>query len=70
MAKFAYINTKNANIDYTPFEFNCKYHSCIFYEKNFDSRSKSKTTKKISFKLQDLIATYLQNFYYIQKLQK
>ena len=51
MAEFTYNNTKNANINYTSFKFNYKYHSCIFQKKNLDPYSKSKIIEKLSSEL-------------------
>ena len=39
MVKFAYNNTKNASIDYTPFELNFEYHPWVFYEEDLNPRS-------------------------------
>ena len=39
MVEFAYNNAKNVSTGHTSFELNCKYHSCIIYEKNLDLRS-------------------------------
>ena len=55
MAKIAYNNIKNVNIDYTLFELNYGYHSWVFYKKDLDFYSKSKSVEKSSFKLQNLI---------------
>ena len=67
---FVYNNVKNASISYIFFKINYKYHPYIFYKKNLNLRSKLKTTKELSFKLQNLIAIYQPNFYHAQKLQK
>ena len=55
MAEFAYNNAKNASTGYIPFNLNCRYHSCISYKKNLDSRSKSRIAKEFSSKLQKLM---------------
>ena len=70
MAEFAYNNAKNANTGHTPFELNCRYHSCVFYKEDLDLCSKLKTTEKLSSKLQNLIAVCQQNLYHVQELQK
>ena len=70
MTEFAYNNAKNASIDHSPFELNCGYHPCVFYEEDLDPYSKSKTAKKLSSKLQNLMAVCQQNLYYAQELQK
>ena len=67
MAEFTYNNAKNVNTDYTPFELNCGYHPCISYKEDLDPRSKSKIAKKLSSKLQNLIAVCQQNLYYAQE---
>lgn len=33
---FAYNNTKNASISYTPFELNCGYYPHMFFQENID----------------------------------
>ena len=58
MVEFAYNNTKNANISHIFFEFNCRYYSYISYKKNLDFHSKSRTAKKLSFKLEELMTVY------------
>ena len=68
MAQFAYNNAKNANTGHTSFKLNCGYHPCIFYEEDLDPRSKSKTMKELSSKLQNLMAICQQNLYHAQKL--
>ena len=70
MAEFAYNNAKNANIGYTSFKLNYKYHLYIFYKEDLNSHSKLKTTKKPFFELQNLIIVCYQNLYYAQKLHK
>ena len=39
MTEFAYNNAKNASTVDIPFEFNCNYHSCIFYKADINPRS-------------------------------
>ena len=51
MAEFAYNNAKNASTSYITFKFNCKYHPRVFYEDDFDPRSKLKSAKELSFEL-------------------
>ena len=69
MAEFAYNNTKNASTGYTLFEFNYRYHLCVFYKEDLDPRSKSKTIEKLSSELQKLMTVCQQNLHYAQKLQ-
>ena len=68
--KFIYNNAKNASTSYKPFELNCKYYLCIFYEKDLDSCSKLRIAEKPFSKLQELMAVCQQNLYHAQKLQK
>ena len=56
MAEFAYNNTKIASTAHTSFELKCEYHPCVFYKKDLDPRSKSKTAKELFFELQNLMA--------------
>ena len=55
MAEFAYNNAKNASTGHTSFKLNCGYHPCVSYEEDLDPRSKSKTVKKLSSKLRNLM---------------
>ena len=50
MVEFAYNNAKNASIGYISFELNGGYHPCVFYKKDLDLRSKSRTMKELSSK--------------------
>ena len=70
MTEFAYNNAKNASTSDMLFKLNYKYHPYVFYKKNFDLHSKSKTTKELSSKLWDLIRACQQNLHHAQKLQK
>ena len=45
MAEFTYNNAKNASTGHTLFELNCGYYPYVFYKKNLDLRSKSKSTE-------------------------
>ena len=56
MAEFAYYNVKTASTGYTPFELNCGYHLCVFYKKNVDPCSKSKSVDELANNLRELIA--------------
>ena len=55
MAKFAYNNAKNLSTGHTLFELNCGYYPHIFFEKDTDPRSQSKSAVELSAKLQDLM---------------
>ena len=70
MAEFAYNNAKNASTDHTFFELNCGYHPQVFYEEDLDPRSNSKTAKKLSSELRNLMAVCQQNLNHAQELQK
>ena len=70
MAEFAYKNTKNASTGYTSFKLKCGYHPRISYEEDLDPRSKSRTAKKLSSKLRELMTVCQQNLHHTQKLQK
>ena len=70
MAEFAYNNAKNASTDYMPFELNCGYHPRVFYEKDLDPRSKSRTAEELSSELRKLITVCQQNLHHAQELQK
>ena len=70
MIEFAYNNAKNTSTGYMLFKLNCKYYPCVSYEKDLDPYSKSKTAKKLFFKLQNFMAVCQQNLHHAQKLQK
>ena len=70
MAEFVYNNAKNINTSHILFKLNCGYHPCVSYEKDLDPRSKSKSAKELSSKLQELITVCQQNLYYAQEFQK
>ena len=70
MAQFAYNNAKNASTGHMPFELNCGYHPCVSFEENTDSRSQSKTAKKLSSKLRKLMNICRENLHHAQELQK
>ena len=55
IAKFPYNNVKNVSTDHTLFELNCGCYPQMFYEKNVNFRSKSKSADKLSAKLRELI---------------
>ena len=51
IAEFPYNNAKNISTGYTAFEFNCGYHSRVFYEEDLDPYSKSMTAEELFSKL-------------------
>ena len=61
MAEFAYNNTKNTSIGYTPFKLNCGYHPKISFEEDIDSRSKSRSINELAKKLKELMEVCCQN---------
>ena len=61
IAKFAYNNVKHASIEYTPFEFNYGYHSCISYKENIDPRCRSKAANELTEELRNLMAACREN---------
>ncbi len=68
MAEFAYNNAKNASTAHTPFGLNCGNHSRVFFEKDMDSRSRSRFTDKLAEELRELIEVCCQNLLYAQEL--
>ena len=70
MAKFAYNNRKNSSTGHTPFELNCSYHLCVFFEKNTDLCFQLKSADELSAELRDLMTICRENLYHAQKLQK
>ena len=70
IAEFAYNNTKNTSTGYTPFKLNYGYYLCVFFKKDTNPRSQSKTVDRLLAKLQKVITIYQKNLYYTQKLQK
>ena len=70
MAEFAYNNIKNASIGHISFELNCGYHPPVFYKKDINPRSMSKSAEKLLTKPRKLMTVYWKNLYYTQKLQK
>ena len=63
MVKFAYNNTKNASTGYTLFQFNCSYYFKVFFEKDVDPHSKSRSANKLAEKL-ELMEVCYQNLFY------
>ena len=67
MVEFTYNNAKNANINHMPFKLNFGYYPCVFFNKNTNPYSWSKSADELSAALQDLITVYWKNFYHTQK---
>lgn len=59
MAKFAYDNTKNINVDHTPIA-----------QRGYRAPSKSRLASKLADKLKKLIEVCCYNLLYVQELQK
>ena len=68
MAEFAYNNAKKASTGHTPLELNCGYYPCIFFEKDTNPCSQSKTAKELSSKLRELMTVCWNNLHHAQKL--
>lgn len=61
MVKFVYNNAKNAITGYISFKLNFGYHPRVFYKKNVDLRSKSKSVDGLLNKLKEIINMYWEN---------
>ena len=70
MDEFAYNNAKNASTGHIPFKLNNGYYLRILYKEKVDSRSKSKSTNKLSAELRKLMIVYQENLHHAQELQK
>ena len=70
MAEFAYNNAKNASTRHTPFELNCGYHPRVFFKKDTNPCSRSKTANELLVKLRELMTVCRKNLYHAQELQK
>ena len=55
MAKFAYLNAKNASTGHTPFELNCGFHPGVFFKDNVHPCSRSCSTNKLANELREMI---------------
>lgn len=64
IAKFVYNNAKNTSTGCTHFQLNCGYHPQIYYKEDIDSPSKSKITKKLLFKLCELMTICQEKLHY------
>lgn len=69
IAKFAYNNTKNTSISYTPFKLNYGYYLRISYKKDVNLQLKLKATNKFFAEVKILLSVYKKNPYHTQKLQ-
>ena len=70
MAEFAHNNAKNASTGHIPFDFNCGYHFCVSYEKDFNLCLKSKSAEELSSELWEMMTISQQNLHHRQELQK
>ena len=57
-------------ISYTLFKLNYDYHPRMLYREKVDSRSKSKSTDKLSAELRELMIVCWENLHHAQKFQK
>ena len=64
IATFAYNNAKNASTAHTPFELNCGYYPYVFFKKDTNPRSWSKTADELSVELQELMAVCCENLHH------
>lgn len=51
LVKLTYNNTKNINISYTFYNFNCDYHPCVFFEDDANSCLRYCSAKKPAKKM-------------------
>ena len=70
MAKFVYNNAIKPKTGHTPFKLNCSYYLYFFFEKNTNSRSKSKLADKLFAELRKLMIICQKNLHHTYKLQK
>ncbi len=70
MTEFAYINTKNANTNYMPFELNCGFYLQASKEENINPRSHSKWANKLVNELRELMTVCKKNLQHAQEVQK
>ncbi len=70
IAEFAYNNVKNVSNSHMSFKLNCDYYPHIFYKKDIDPCSKSKSVDKLLTELRELVTAYRKNLYHTQELQK
>ena len=70
MAEFTYNNAKNASTGHMPFELNCGYHPRVFFKKDTDPCSRSKTADELSAELRKLMTICRENLHHAQELQK
>ena len=64
------ITQKNASTSHISFALNYGYHFHVFYKKDFDPFSKSKSANELSIELRELITICRKNLHHAQKLQK
>ena len=70
MAELTYDNAKYTSMEYNSFEPNCKYNPRVSYKENVDLHSRSKTAKKLTKELRNLMAACRENLQHAQELQK
>ena len=69
MAQFVYNNAKNASTGHTPFELNCGYHPCIFFEEDTNLCAQSKKADELLAELQELRTVCWENVHHAQEFQ-
>ena len=70
MTKFAYNNAKNSSTAHIPFELNCGYYPCIFFQKDINFRFRLKSADELSAELRDLMTVCRENLHHAQEFQK
>ena len=65
IVEFAYNNIKNTSTGHTLFEFNCGYHSKVFFKEDVNPCSKSRFINKLAEELKKLIEICCQNLFYV-----
>ena len=68
IAKFAYNNAKNLSTGHMPFELNCSYCPCVFFEEDTDPRSELKSADELSAELWDLMTVCQENLQHTQEI--
>lgn len=61
IGEFAYHKVENMTTSHIPFELNCGYCFCVFFEDNANSRFSSRSSEELAKKIKDLIYICQQN---------
>ena len=70
IAKFAYINTKNASIGHMLFKLIYGFHPQVSFKYNVNLCFRSSSTNKVAKELTELMNICQQNLFYAQAFQK